>query len=131
MTVRALDLLCTHCGAFPGVPCYGIAPEVHRARSITGQPVTEDAVADLESALVRTTRELVYTRRRVDELSESIQEHTITANRIFAQWAETVSLAHRALLALEAVRLADSLHEAQDAAADALDDVAAQRPARA
>lgn len=126
-----LDLVCATCGALPGAPCVGIAPATHPLRAVSGQPRPDDVAADLEAALVRTTRELVVTRYRADALAESVAAQELLARQVVAQWGETVDLARRALLALERVQAADTLHEAQDAAADALAEAEPHRPARA
>ena len=126
-----LDLVCATCGALPGAPCVGIAPATHPLRAVSGQPRPDDVVSDLEAALVRTTRELVVTRYRADALAEAAASQELLAHQVVAQWGETVDLARRALAALELVRLADTLHEAQDAAADALAAAETHRPARA
>lgn len=126
-----LDLVCATCGALPGAPCVGIAPATHPIRAVSGQPRPDDAVADLEAALVRTTRELVATRLRVDELEAAVEQHVAVSYQVVAHWSETVALAQRALLALERVGASDSLHEARDAASAALDEAEPHRPARA
>lgn len=126
-----LDLVCATCGALPQAPCVGIAPATHLLRAVSGQPRPDDVAADLEAALVRTTRELVTTRYRADALAEVAAAQELLAQQVVAQWGETVDLARRALLALERVQLADTLHEAQNAAADALAEAEPHRPARA
>lgn len=126
-----LDLVCVSCGALPQAPCVGIAPATHPMRAVSGQPRPDDAVADLEAALVRVGRELVLERRRADELADAVTVHLAVSHQVLQQWASTVALAQRALLALERVQRADSLCEARDAAADALDEVEPTRPARA
>ncbi len=88
-------------------------------------------ISDLEAALVRTTHELVLERRRADELEDAVSVHVAVSHQVLAQWSATVALAQRALLALERVQRADSLCEARDAAADALEEADAKRPARA
>jgi len=131
VAVSALDLVCATCGALPGAPCVGIAPATHPLRAVSGQPRPDDVAADLEAALIRTTRELIVTRYRADALAEAVASQELLAHQVLAQWSETVDLARRALLALERVRFSDTLHEAQDAAADALAEAEAHRPARA
>ena len=126
-----LDLVCATCGALPGAPCVGIAPATHPLRAVSGPPRPDDAVADLEAALVRTTRELVATRLRVDELEAAVEANVAVSYQVIAHWSETVALAQRALLALERVGASDSLCEARDAASDALDALEPHRPARA